>query len=275
MKAPDTRWARLVVATRPGRRGGARGSGRRFRTERLLPAGEGEGWRAGRWILEPLVYQDEALGYFLFSAGVGEPAVYDTLREQLSSALKGALLLEQVRTHERRLEVEVARRTAELTRANRELTREAARRQMLEREVLGDVQPHDAAHRPGPARRPEPAPGRDRHARLRAAGGHRRARTRPRPGRWTRSASCWRIPLRAQSRLPAASTRRGWPSTALSAAIEELVAAARQQARPRSWSSVRIPGFAWRTPSGPRTSTASCRRRSTNALKHSGRSESR
>jgi DNA-binding LacI/PurR family transcriptional regulator/signal transduction histidine kinase len=129
-------WARLVLATRPGRRSTTAKPGRRFRVERLLPTGEGNGWRAGRWILEPLVYQDEALGYFLFSAGIEDPAVYDTLREQLSSALKGALLLEQVRTHERRLEDEVARRTCELTRANRELTREAARRQMLEREVL-------------------------------------------------------------------------------------------------------------------------------------------
>ncbi|HET6451840.1 MAG TPA: substrate-binding domain-containing protein [Spirochaetia bacterium] len=132
----ETGWARLVLATRPGRRSGVARSPRRFRVERLLPAGEGTAWRSGHWILEPLVYQDEALGYFLFSAGIGEPAVYDTLREQLSSALKGALLMEQVRTHERRLEAEVARRTAELTRANRELTREVARRQILEREVL-------------------------------------------------------------------------------------------------------------------------------------------
>jgi DNA-binding LacI/PurR family transcriptional regulator/signal transduction histidine kinase len=130
----DHRWSRLLLATGPGRR--PRGAARRFRTERLLPASEGEGWRGGQWILEPLVYQDEALGYFLLSGGAGDPAVYDTLREQLSSALKGALLLEQVRTHERRLEAEVARRTAELTRTNRSLTREVRRRRLLEGEVL-------------------------------------------------------------------------------------------------------------------------------------------
>ncbi|MGA2640175.1 MAG: substrate-binding domain-containing protein [Spirochaetia bacterium] len=133
---PDFTRSRLILATRPGRRAGVTRRERRFRTERLLPESEGEEWRGGHWILEPLVYQDEALGYFLLSSGVGDPAVYDTLREQLSSALKGALLLEQVRTHERRLEAEVARRTAELTRTNRELTREVGRRQMLEREVL-------------------------------------------------------------------------------------------------------------------------------------------
>ncbi|HUJ75376.1 MAG TPA: substrate-binding domain-containing protein, partial [bacterium] len=141
--------ARLVFASRPARggstaRGGSaanRGSAirrphGRFPAARLLPSSEGESWRRSTWILEPLVYQDEALGYALLSGGVGDPAVYDTLREQLSSALKGALLLEQVLGHERRLEEEVRRRTAELTRANRELTREVTRRRVLEREVL-------------------------------------------------------------------------------------------------------------------------------------------
>ncbi len=129
--------ARLVFAARAGRGGPAvRRPVRRFPVERLLPSSEGEGWRRGTWILEPLVYQDEALGYLLVSGGAGDPAVYDTLREQLSSALKGALLMEQVLGHEHRLEEEVKRRTAELTRANRELTREVARRRTLEREVL-------------------------------------------------------------------------------------------------------------------------------------------
>lgn len=133
---PEYRWSRLILATRPGRRSAVTRKGRRFRTERLLPVSEGDEWRRGHWVLEPLVYQDEALGYFLLSGGVGDPAVYDTLREQLASAVKGALLMEQVRTHERRLEGEVARRTAELTRTNSELIREVGRRQTLEREVL-------------------------------------------------------------------------------------------------------------------------------------------
>jgi DNA-binding LacI/PurR family transcriptional regulator/signal transduction histidine kinase len=129
--------ARLVFSARPGRVGFAvKRPVRRFPAARLLPASEGEGWRRATWILEPLIYQDEALGYLLVSGGAGDPAVYDTLREQLSSALKGALLMEQVLGHEHRLEEEVKRRTAELTGANRELTREVARRRTLEREVL-------------------------------------------------------------------------------------------------------------------------------------------
>jgi signal transduction histidine kinase len=72
----------------------------------------------------------------LLPRGVDEPAVYDTLCEQVAGALKGALLHDQVRSHERRLEAEVARRTAELIRTNQELTREIERRMRLEQEVL-------------------------------------------------------------------------------------------------------------------------------------------
>ena len=130
-------WSRLVMVPRassaptplPPR-------GIRFRTHRLLPPRVGSSWRDAVWVLEPLVFQTEPLGYILLPLGVPEPAVYDTLRQQVSSALKGALLLDQVRSHERRLEAEVERRTAELTRANRELTREIERRKGLEQEVI-------------------------------------------------------------------------------------------------------------------------------------------
>jgi len=132
------RWSRLVMT--PRETGGTTKSlptrGIRFLTGRLLPPGVGTAWREAVWVLEPLVFQTEPLGYVLLPLDNPEPAVYDTLRQQLSSALKGALLLDQVRSHERRLEAEVARRTAELTRTNSELTREIERRKSLEKEVL-------------------------------------------------------------------------------------------------------------------------------------------
>ncbi|HVO40946.1 MAG TPA: substrate-binding domain-containing protein [Spirochaetia bacterium] len=135
---PPAAWSRLVMAPRPWG-GSARAlpaRGIRFRTERLLPPRAGTSWRDAVWVLEPLVFQTEPLGYILLPLAVPEPAVYDTLRQQVSSALKGALLLDRVRSHERHLEAEVARRTAELTRTNRELTREIERRMGLEKEVL-------------------------------------------------------------------------------------------------------------------------------------------
>ena len=132
-------WSRLIMAPRgtdaanppkmPAR-------GIRFRSRHILPPRIDASWRDAVWVLEPLVFQTEPLGFMLLPLGVPEPAVYDTLRQQVSSALKGALLLDQVRSHERHLEAEVARRTAELTRANHELTREVERRMALEKEVL-------------------------------------------------------------------------------------------------------------------------------------------
>lgn len=108
----------------------------RFRTNKLLPPSIDAVWRNRHWVLEPLVFQDEAVGYLLLSGGIEKPAVYDSLRDQVASALKGSLLLRQVREHERSLEVEVARRTQELTKANLELTQEIGRRARLEQEVI-------------------------------------------------------------------------------------------------------------------------------------------
>jgi DNA-binding LacI/PurR family transcriptional regulator/signal transduction histidine kinase len=147
---PTAEWSRMVMSPRSGdpRDGDAQSEsendepralparGVRFRSEGLLPPEVEESWRERRWVLEPLVFQKEPLGYMLLPGGAEEPAVYDTLREQVASALKGALLLDQVLTHERRLQIEVARRTGELTRTNRELTQEIDRRMRLENEVI-------------------------------------------------------------------------------------------------------------------------------------------
>ena len=78
----QAQWSRLVLA--PGQAGlrpaGAARGGIRFRTSRLLPEAVGNAWRQGHWVLEPLVFQDEPLGYVLFPGGAEEPAVYDSLR---------------------------------------------------------------------------------------------------------------------------------------------------------------------------------------------------
>ncbi len=130
------RRSRLIMAPRSKRSKALPPRGLAFPTAHLLPSGLEKSWKKGYWVLEPLVFQDEPLGFIVLPGGAEEPAVYDTLREQVASALKGALLLEQVRSHERRLEAEVARRTVELTRTNSELTREIERRRRLEHEVI-------------------------------------------------------------------------------------------------------------------------------------------
>jgi len=134
-QSPDSGWSRLVMGPRTDASKPFPSRGVRFRTKRILPDFADQSWRGRPWVLEPLVFQSESLGFTLFPGGSEEPAVYDTLREQVASALKGAILLDQVLTHERRLQIAVKQRTGELTSANAELTREVERRMRLEEEV--------------------------------------------------------------------------------------------------------------------------------------------
>ncbi len=100
-----------------------------FPAHQILPPSLGTQWRAHRWVLLPLVYLDEPLGYFLVPFGTVRPALYDVLQEQISSNLKGSLLLQQIREHEKNLEEQVALRT-------RDLSQEIKRRTELEQEVM-------------------------------------------------------------------------------------------------------------------------------------------
>lgn len=107
-----------------------------FDYNELLPRHFPEEWREGQWILMPLVHVDEPLGYLLVPIGTVIAALYDVLQEQISSSLKGTLLLEQVRSHERILAEQVNLRTKDLIRTNRELSNEIKRRMELEHEVM-------------------------------------------------------------------------------------------------------------------------------------------
>lgn len=103
--------------------------GRDFAVQEILPSSLGGAWRRRRWVLLPLVYLAEPMGYLLVPFGMVSPELYAVLQEQISSALKGSLLLEQIRRHERTLEEQVATRTAALR-------TEVKRRIELEDEVM-------------------------------------------------------------------------------------------------------------------------------------------
>jgi signal transduction histidine kinase len=107
----------------------------RFPTERLVPDEIRLRRESPAWIVEPLAYQDEALGYLLFEGGGEDAEAYETLREIMSSAIKGALLLREIRDSERDLERQVYFRTVELQEANRGLLAQIDHRKELEREV--------------------------------------------------------------------------------------------------------------------------------------------
>jgi len=50
-------------------------------------------------VIEPLYFQDQQIGFVLFEIGPLEGKIYEALREQLSSALQGALLVEREQKH--------------------------------------------------------------------------------------------------------------------------------------------------------------------------------
>jgi DNA-binding LacI/PurR family transcriptional regulator/signal transduction histidine kinase len=108
---------------------------RSFRTSALLPPDAIDGWGDSGWLLEPLTYQDEALGYVLVELRPGGARTFETLRVEMSTALKGALLMEEVRDNERMLERLVVQRTEELRKSSRDLVEQIEERAALEREV--------------------------------------------------------------------------------------------------------------------------------------------
>lgn len=106
-----------------------------FPTTELLPEPWGRPWTRGRWVVEPLVYQEAPLGYLVLEDTAEDLSVYAALRDQVASTLKGTLLLEAQKDHEKSLEDEVLRRTRALTLTNEELRTEVGRRRTLERQV--------------------------------------------------------------------------------------------------------------------------------------------
>lgn len=102
----------------------------------LLPSFIESSWKSGQWILMPLVFESEQLGYLIVPIGIEIPGLYDILQEQVSSNLKGILLLEQIRLHGETLSEQVELRTRDLMIANKELSMEINRRSELEKEVL-------------------------------------------------------------------------------------------------------------------------------------------
>lgn len=89
-----------------------------FPSRELAPRGALPERRA-TFVLEPLFFRGEQLGFALFEMGPREGALYEALREQISAALKGALLVQEVVEKDR----EQARLLADLERRARELER--------------------------------------------------------------------------------------------------------------------------------------------------------
>jgi len=114
-------WSRLMLAYNEQGRIELEPEGRRFPSRRLIPEGILSPERRYSFVVEALYFQDHHLGFVLFEAGPQDGKIYDTLRDQISSALQGALLTQErerakVALEKAYAEVEkqVEERTAEL-----------------------------------------------------------------------------------------------------------------------------------------------------------------
>lgn len=108
--------------------------GLRFRSSELVPGGLPGAWSA--YVCAPLRFGDDRLGYLICTADSVDRRMYEALRDQVASAIKGAMLMAAERDRERSLERNVRSRTLELSTANARLVEEMARRKVLERELL-------------------------------------------------------------------------------------------------------------------------------------------
>ncbi|MBN2535309.1 MAG: substrate-binding domain-containing protein [Spirochaetales bacterium] len=125
-------WTRLLLAYNRGKIRKLPGQGIRFQSKLLLPSHIFPKGNIGPLIVEPLYFRFEQLGLIIFEMSNIENTIYDALRQQLSSALKGAFLMQEIKNHAQLLTKEVTERTADLTKANKQLQREILRRKKVD-----------------------------------------------------------------------------------------------------------------------------------------------
>jgi PAS domain S-box-containing protein len=89
-----TEWSRLMLAYNENGRIELEAEGQRFPSRDLIPEGL---WSDRRYsfVIEPLYFQADQIGFVLFEVGPREGGIYDALRGQISSALQGALLVQR------------------------------------------------------------------------------------------------------------------------------------------------------------------------------------
>jgi len=133
-KGASHEWSKLILAADADATRILAPYGLRFRTAELVPGGLPSRW--GAYVCEPLRFGDDPLGYLLCTADSKDRRLYEAFRDQVSSALKGAMLMAAERDREKKLERMVRERTLELSYANSRLTDEMAGRRQLERELL-------------------------------------------------------------------------------------------------------------------------------------------
>ncbi|MBN2118734.1 MAG: substrate-binding domain-containing protein, partial [Anaerolineales bacterium] len=94
--------SKLILAYNEHGRESLEEEGRCFPSSQLVPDGLAPTQRPHHFIVMPLYFRENQLGFVVFEAGLRDGKSYEALRGQISSALYGALLVQRVqqRTHE-------------------------------------------------------------------------------------------------------------------------------------------------------------------------------
>jgi diguanylate cyclase (GGDEF)-like protein len=96
--------------------------GASFAPPLLVPSGPASLELCSDFLVLPLGYRDEILGFIVCAARGRQPLFFETLRERLGGALQGARLVASIREHNAILERMVEKRTSELARTLEELS---------------------------------------------------------------------------------------------------------------------------------------------------------
>lgn len=101
-------YARLMLAYSDHERAPLERPGLRFSTDQIVPREYLPANRRYSLVVEPLYFQDKSLGYVVFEIGPHDGNTYELLRSNLSSALQGAMLFQEIQ--QARLDAEKADR---------------------------------------------------------------------------------------------------------------------------------------------------------------------
>ena len=107
-------WSRLILAIIEGEQLELESGEIRFLTRQILPDGILSDNRRYDLLLLSLRFQDHYFGYAIFEMGSFDGFIYDALQIQISSAIRGAYLIQQLSQAQTNLEIRVQERTAEL-----------------------------------------------------------------------------------------------------------------------------------------------------------------
>ena len=103
---PET-WSNLIFAYNETGRIEVPLGGERFPSGQFVPPVLWSDHKAFSTVAAPLHFQEEQLGFVFFEAGPSDGTIYESLRGQISSVLKGALLMQQVQLHTTQLDTVV------------------------------------------------------------------------------------------------------------------------------------------------------------------------